>query len=274
MAAGLLSFVLGSGAWAQTACGQTHAKQTWVSRYVEFLNPDFDRLPHQEMEQVLWEVHRLSRTLESGYFAIEESSGAAADLYRFELRFPAPEAGDPLKGVPSAYFGAFAHEAGHLIFEDSIKAQFWRDLHEKLDPREKRFLSPEEADLKAMMGAYHELFADMVSVVWSQNPKVISDSLNGDAARDFESPHFRHWRKSRNFSGEHLYFYPVRVAFWRAIKNRLNEPGFREKILPTAFRVLVADAEAHISEFSQDPKLIAEQNRRLAAALIRAFEHL
>lgn len=266
------ALLFASAAQAQFTCSEVHVRQEWLDSHVEFLTEDFDPKIQKDMRQVIWELRRLMPSLDSSYFAIDERD-AAADNYRYELHYPAPSPQELKAGIRSAYFAGFAHEAGHLFFEGSMmRFKFWSQAREKLDPRERGPLSTgDDWKLSAMMSSYHELFADMAAVVWSKNPKAISEVLDGDPARDFEQPNFRQWRKRRSFSEEHLYFYPVRVAFWRAIQNRLNEPAFRQNILPIAFQILAQDAKAHFGEYSKDPKVIESQNRRLAAALAKAL---
>lgn len=125
---------------------------------------------------------------------------------------------------------------------------------------------------------YHELFADLVAVLWSQDPQIVRDGIfrsgrsrvNLQALdRDFESipTPFKTWTKSE----AHVALTPTRRHIWR---QYLSGPRIRTMDRPLFLQILAraigSELDANLSRLKEGmPALTPDQ---LNADLIRAID--
>ncbi len=122
-----------------------------------------------------------------------------------------------------------AHEYGHAIFERYYP---WND----------EFYDGE------VRTSFHELFADIVAITYTENPKALSKLVLVSPAfmsRDFSidgAQHYKNWFKKFNNEDRIVESYPmmnpVRWAFWDLVKDKIHSDSYRRKMIPVFFEVI------------------------------------
>ena len=120
-------------------------------------------------------------------------------------------------------------------------------------------------------GPYQEVFADLVAVIRSGNPQVVSIHINGSlerSARDFSA---KHEAEGWMCSAEHDQLAPVRSVIWQKYALHLVRSPRAGEFLSVVFHVFAQDILERSSVVQQDTD-IANFNKRLIRKLDQALE--
>lgn len=179
---------------------------------------------------------------------------------------------------PSINQHTLIHEYGHAVFEKNLMLglESYRHLRrEYLELQERQATLEKKANELGkhwrIRSAAHELFADVIALATTKDPKAIEQVL-GDRTekyaphssrelllRDFAAGHhhksYQTWKKESpfyvGFAGDLYYaFLPARWELWNLAKTRIESDNYRRKLAPKVFDILVR----HLSEaFAKNP---------------------
>lgn len=167
----------------------------------------------------------------------------------------------------------FSHEYGHAIFEKNLlkHSNSYRLLHEKarenfvdIQAHPERY--PDFLRRWSLTDAYHELFADILTVVMTGDPHALAEAVvfsptniplkySPEALRlrdfsDGQDPlNIETWRKFQKMYVQirgdvYFAFLPARWEFWNLTKNKINNNKDRRALVAKVFAIL----ERHLSQ--------------------------
>ena len=122
-------------------------------------------------------------------------------------------------------------------------------------------------------GAIHELFADIVAVTASKNPRALRETLENIEyryqehssliinLRDFADG--RHHKNRQRWNKDHaqivqnegdIYyaFLPARWEFWQIVKGRIDSPNFQKQVIEKAFNILERHLDSELKKSAAD----------------------
>lgn len=179
--------------------------------------------------------------------------------------------------IEETRFGSVVHEYGHIVFEQNLIAhsEEWSRVHELMDPNRSQ-LSDHDKLVLSFSSSYHELFADILAVVWSIQPDIMVSTEELDPSspfRDFSKRKagLKSWPEAVARQNPHSYFYPTRLAFWDMVKDHINDLKFRQKIISTIFDVLLEDSEKRLTEVFEP--MVGTTAKSDNARLIKSLDH-
>lgn len=175
---------------------------------------------------------------------------------------------------PAHNFTTLIHEYGHAVFETNMlmRNKKFQKLYAEFSSLEKRIEQTEGSlrdtlrsrqakllPLWNLRGAFHELFADVVTLTATKDPKALQSVLRDSREsydkhsapelllRDFtdgrHSQALRVWKKElqhRVLEGEDPYFafLPVRWEIWKLSRNHIKSENYQKTLIPKVYEIL------------------------------------
>lgn len=138
-----------------------------------------------------------------------------------------------------------------------LRYQAWESAKARFEKAKQAFL-----DKRQFWRAYDEVFADLIAVAWSKDPKIIARGTRDSFGRMSEARDFSVQRGIRGWRADNVHdqFAPVRSHLWSRYLEK--DPSAATKVIGATHRAMLREIEATLA----DPKLfelsLGEKNQR------------